>query len=79
MKNEALIYRKVGKREYLNDKDTKVLMNSLNNYFETILEIPRVRIGNKQTFETLINEEAGLLAQYLRGEKKSWSPRIPSL
>jgi hypothetical protein len=40
-------------------------------------DIPRVRIGKKQTLETLINEEAGLLAQYLRGERKEWMPRLP--
>jgi len=40
------------------------------------VEIPRIRHGNKQTIETLINEEAYLLAKYLRNEKPSWKPRI---
>jgi hypothetical protein len=62
----------------LDSKDTKQLMNSLNAYFERYFEIPRVRIGKQQTLETLINEEAGLLAMYLRGEKKEWKPRIPT-
>jgi CRISP-associated protein Cas1 len=79
MKDETLIYRKVGKREYLNDADTKGLMKGLNDYFERYFEIPRVRIGKQQTLETLINEEAGLLAMYLRGEKKEWNPRIPTI
>jgi hypothetical protein len=30
----------------------------------------------RQTFETLVNEEALLLAKYLRNEKKDWMPRI---
>jgi hypothetical protein len=30
----------------------------------------------KQTLETLINEEALLFANYLRGENKAWIPRI---
>jgi hypothetical protein len=30
-----------------------------------------------QTLETLINEEAQLFAKYLRGEAKSWVPRVP--
>ena len=45
-------------------------------YFECFVVVPRVRIGNRQTIETLINEEALLLAKYLRNEKKEWQPRI---
>jgi hypothetical protein len=28
--------------------------------------------------ETLMNEEALLLAKYLRGENETWIPRVPS-
>jgi len=66
MKNEVLSRRKIGNREFLNDYDTKSLMNRLNKYFESNIEIPRIRVGKRQTFETLINEEALLLAKYLR-------------
>ena len=45
-----------------------------SSYFE--LEVPRMRIGKRQTIETLINEEALLLAKFLRGEWKTWTPRI---
>jgi len=45
----------------------------------SVKEIPRMKVGKKQTFETLISEEALLFAKYLRSEKKEWSPRIPSL
>jgi hypothetical protein len=34
-----------------------------------------MKVGEKQTTETLINEEALLLAKYLRNEKKAWIPR----
>jgi len=40
------------------------------------VEVPRIRHGSKQTLETLINEEALLLAKYLRNERKKWIPRI---
>jgi len=30
----------------------------------------------KQELETLINEEAMLIAKYLRNERKRWIPRI---
>lgn len=78
-KNEALTRKKVGKREYLNDADSKKLMSGLNQLFESEVEIPRIRHGKKQTFETLINEEALLLAKFMRNEKKDWSPRLPYL
>jgi len=32
----------------------------------------------RQTVKTLINEEAFLLAHYLRDEHETWSPRIAS-
>jgi hypothetical protein len=54
-------------------------MYGLNELFESAIEIPRIRHGKKQTIETLINEEALLLAKYLRNELKNWSPRTPSL
>ena len=39
-------------------------------YFESKVEIPLMRYGNRQRIEALINEEALLLAKYLRFEKK---------
>jgi len=51
----------------------------LNSFFESIVEIPRVKHGNKQTIETLINEEALLFAKFLRNEKQNWNPRIVNL
>ena len=36
-------------------------MAKLNDYFETVVEIPRMKVGERQTIETLISEEALLL------------------
>jgi hypothetical protein len=44
--------------------------------FERWVEIPRIRYGSRQTLEILINEEALLLAKFLRGERERWMPRI---
>jgi len=33
-------------------------------------------VEERQTIETLINEEALLLAKYLRNEEQTWLPRI---
>ena len=76
MKNEAITRRKIGKRQVLNDDDTKGLMDSLNGYFEKQIEIPRMKVGNRQTIETLINEEALKLAKCLRNEMRDWIPRM---
>jgi len=45
-------------------------------YFESMVEIPRIKHGKRQTLETLINEEALLFAKYLRDECETWTPRI---
>lgn len=44
-----------------------------------MVKIPRIKVGNKQEIETLINEEAMLLAKYLRNEKSGWVPRLPNV
>jgi hypothetical protein len=38
-----------------------------------------MRVGMRQIFETLINEEALVLAKYLRNEREEWIPRFSSL
>jgi len=38
-----------------------------------------MRTGGRQTIETLISEEALLLAKFLRNERKEWNPRIPTI
>jgi len=79
MKYEDFSTNPKGKREYLNDSLTHDLMKSLNEYFQTKVEVPRIRMGRTQEIETLINEEALLFAMYLRNEKPNWNPRILSL
>ena len=64
------------KREYLNDAKTRDFMKRLNGFFQSVVEVPRIRVGKRQEVETLINEEAWLFAKYLRNEKKAWNPRI---
>lgn len=70
---------KTSKRIYLNNAETRDLMLKLNDYFRCMVKIPRIMRGEKQEFETLINEEALLFAQYLRNEKQTWKPRIAEL
>jgi CRISPR/Cas system-associated endonuclease Cas1 len=75
-KDETMTRNKKGKREYLNDLKTKDFMDQLNDYFELFVEIPRIKIGERQTIETLINEKALLFAKFLRTEKEERKRRI---
>jgi hypothetical protein len=52
------------------------MMKGLERYFESMVEIPLIRHGKMQRIETLINEEALLFAKYIRGERKTWVPRL---
>ena len=79
VKTEDLTRNKKGKRVYLNDAHTRDLIKRLNEFFESKVEIQRIRVGERQTIETLINGEALLLAKFLRNERESWLPRILSL
>ena len=44
-----------------------------------MVDVERIKVGKRQTIDTLISEEALLFAKYLRNEKKDWTPRIPNL
>ena len=58
---------------------TNEFIKKLNAYFESKVEIPRIKYGKKQTLDTLISEEALLLAKFLRSERNTWAPRIAAL
>ncbi len=73
------MHLKMGKRIHLCEYETDSLAEGLNSLFESEIGIPRIKHGNKQTLDTLINEEAMLLAKYLRNERKDWILRIPDL
>jgi len=55
------------------------LTGRLNKFFEATVEIPRIRVGKRQTIENLINEEALSLAKFLRNEEETWIPRMSSI
>ena len=76
MKTEDLAQKKKGKRVYLNDAQTRDLRRQLDRFFESYIKVPRMRVGKKQIIETLINEEALLLAKFLRNEHNPWVPQV---
>jgi len=64
------------KRIRLCEFEADNLAGGLTQFFEREVEVPGIRHGTKQTINTLIIEEALLLAKYLRNERHSWIPRI---
>jgi CRISPR-associated endonuclease Cas1 len=78
-KSEDFSRKRKGKREYLNDSKTPNFVKTLNQYFQSKVRIPRVRMGGQQEIETLISEEALLFAEFLRHERQTWTPRIPQI
>jgi len=75
---DFMMHLKMGKRIHLCEFETNDLAEGLNLLFERIVEIPRIRHGSRQILDTLINEEAYLFAKFLRHERETWVPRIPS-
>jgi hypothetical protein len=70
---------KIGKRIHLCEYDTDSLAEGLNLLFRKKVNVSRIKHGRMQTVDTLISEEALLLAKYLRNEKRDWTPRILTL
>ena len=70
---------KMGKGIHLCEFEIEGLADSLSSLFEKKVGIPRIRYGKKQTFDTLINEEALLLAKFPRRERETWIPRTSNL
>ena len=63
----------------MKEDKNRAFVKALGDYFESKVEVPRIRRGRKQKIETLINEEALLFARYLREDIPTWNPRIVAL
>ena len=55
-KNEAMTRKRVGKREYLNDLDSKELMKKIGEFFGAIEKLKREIFQIKKDVEDIINE-----------------------
>ena len=76
-KTESVSKSRRGRREYLNDGKTREFMALLDDFFDSMVDVPRLKHGSRQSIGSLINEEAQLMDKYLRKEEKMWIPRIP--
>jgi CRISPR/Cas system-associated endonuclease Cas1 len=79
VKSEDFSTKRKGKREYLNDSQTSDFVKALNQHMRSKVRMPRMRMGDQQEIETLINEEALLLAQHLRNERETWKQMVVEL
>ena len=79
LKEETVSPSRKGKRHYLRKKENTEFIKKLNYLFTSVVEVPRMKVGDRQEIETLIKEEAFLFAKYLRGEKTHWEPSIAEL
>ena len=49
IKSEDFSRKRKGKRQYLNETLTNEFIKRLNAYFESKVEIPRIKVGKRQT------------------------------
>ena len=67
--------RRKGTRERLNELE----IDKTEPLFELTVEVPKIKIGKKQAIETLIKEEALLLAKFLSDKQVQWILRVASI
>jgi len=76
---DFMMHLKMGKKIHLKEYETNDLAEDLNAFFDRMVDVERIKVGKRQTVDTLISEEALLFAKYLRNEKTDWIPRTPEL
>ncbi len=72
---DFMMHLRMGKKIHLCEYETNELAEALGLLFERMVDIPRIKVGKRQTLNTLINEEALLFAKFLRNERETWIPR----
>ena len=76
---DFMMHLKMGKKIHLCEFEADSLAQGLNEFFDSIVDVARIKHGKMQTIDTLISEEALLFAKYLRHERKDWTPRLSNL
>ena len=63
---DFMMHLKMGKKIHLKEYEVDSLTEDLNTFFDRMVDIERIKIGKRQTIDTLISEEALLFAKYLK-------------
>ena len=77
--SDFIMNLRMGKKIHLCEYETDELADALNQLFDRVVAIPRIRHGFKQALDTLISEEAFLLAKSLQEPNTIWVPRLASI
>jgi hypothetical protein len=64
---DFMVHLKMGNKIHLKEFEADSLAEDLNTFFDRMVNIERIKIGNWQTIDTL------------RHEIKGWIPRLPNL
>ena len=76
--SDFMMHLKMGKKIHLKEYETDSLAEDLNSFFNSMVNVERIKVGKRQSIDTLIGEEALLFAKFLRNERKDWIPRLPN-
>lgn len=76
---DFMMHLRMGKKIHLCEFEADSLAEGLNGLFDRMVDVARIKHGNRQTIDTLISEEALLFARYLRRERNTWIPRLVNI
>ena len=76
---DFMMHLKIGKKIHLKEYETDRLAEDLNAFLGHMVNVERIKVGNKQTIDSLISEEALLFGKSLRHERKGWILRLVDL
>jgi CRISP-associated protein Cas1 len=76
---DFMMHLKMGKKIHLKEYEADSLAEDLNAFFDYMVNVERIKVGKRQTVDTLISEEALLFAKYLRQERTVWIPRLVNI
>ncbi len=76
---DFMMHLKMGKKIHLKEYEADSLAEDLKALFDHMVDVDRIKVGKRQTIDTLISEEAMLFAKFLRTEKNEWVARVAGL
>jgi hypothetical protein len=62
--SDFMMHLKMGKKIHLKEYETDSLAEDLNAFFERMVDVERIKVGKRQTIDTLISEEVCFLQNF---------------
>lgn len=76
---DFMMHLKMGQKVNLTEYEADSLAEDLNAFFDSMVNVEKIKTGNRQAIDSLISEKALLLAKYERNERHDWVPRISAI